>query len=180
MGSGRPKATSRETIAEAACELFLEQGYAETSVADIARRAGVSRSSFFNYFDSKADIFWSGLDERIAALAETSEEVTAAVGAMTDGLAPDALALALANADEMGAREELARESARRVARIAGIVSARLEREGADAVSAQVAGWALGGAAIAAVGEWARRGAGQADLPGILRGAVARAAAILP
>jgi AcrR family transcriptional regulator len=48
--AGRPKASSRETIAEAACELFLEQGYEQTSIADISTRAGVSRSSFFNYF----------------------------------------------------------------------------------------------------------------------------------
>jgi len=64
---GRPKASSRETLAEAACELFLERGFEATSIADISSRAGVSRSSFFNYFASKADILWAGLDERIAA-----------------------------------------------------------------------------------------------------------------
>ena len=54
MSTGRPRATSRDVIAEAACELFLEQGFEGTTVADITRRAGVSRSSFFNYFTSKA------------------------------------------------------------------------------------------------------------------------------
>ena len=63
--AGRPRASSRETLAEAACELFLEQGYEATSIADITTRAGVSRSSFFNYFASKSDILWSGLDERV-------------------------------------------------------------------------------------------------------------------
>ncbi|MDQ2670204.1 MAG: TetR/AcrR family transcriptional regulator, partial [Gemmatimonadota bacterium] len=52
--SGRPRASSRESLAEAACELFLERGYEQTSVTDIATRAGVSRSSFFNYFDTKS------------------------------------------------------------------------------------------------------------------------------
>ena len=33
--AGRPKASSRETLAEAACELFLEQGFEATSIADI-------------------------------------------------------------------------------------------------------------------------------------------------
>ena len=65
--AGRPKASSRETLAEAACELFLERGYDATSVADITQRAGVSRSSFFNYFSSKSDVLWSGLDARIDA-----------------------------------------------------------------------------------------------------------------
>lgn len=55
---GRPAATTRETIEEAAYELFLEQGFAATSVSDIATRAGVSRSSFFNYFDGKRDVLW--------------------------------------------------------------------------------------------------------------------------
>jgi AcrR family transcriptional regulator len=37
MSSGRPRATSRSTIAEAATELFLERGFAETTIADITR-----------------------------------------------------------------------------------------------------------------------------------------------
>ena len=49
--AGRPRASSREVLAEAACELFLEKGYDATSVADITTRAGVSRSSFFNLLD---------------------------------------------------------------------------------------------------------------------------------
>ena len=69
--AGRPRASSRETLAEAACELFLERGYEATSIADIATRAGVSRSSFFNYFSSKGDILWAAFDERVdAAIAE--------------------------------------------------------------------------------------------------------------
>ena len=72
--AGRPRASSRETIAEAACELFLEQGYEQTSIVDIARRAGVSRSSFFNYFSSKSDVLWAGLDERLTALEHRLEE----------------------------------------------------------------------------------------------------------
>ena len=108
--SGRPKASSRETLAEAACELFLERGFDATSIADIATRAGVSRSSFFNYFASKSDILWSGLDARIAALEErlTSSEradaaldVRDAVASIAADFAPDSLALALVNPGAM-------------------------------------------------------------------------------
>ena len=102
--AGRPKASSRETLAEAACELFLERGYADTSVADIAMRAGVSRSSFFNYFASKSDVLWSGVDERIgqaiASLerldrAATGDEVRDILLRVVHDFAPDPLALAL-------------------------------------------------------------------------------------
>ncbi|MGQ3198856.1 TetR/AcrR family transcriptional regulator, partial [Microbacterium aurantiacum] len=73
---GRPRASSPEMIAEAATELFLEQGYAATSVADIAARAGVSRSSFFNYFSSKSAILWADLDARIDELETRLSTVT--------------------------------------------------------------------------------------------------------
>ncbi|MGB3376768.1 MAG: helix-turn-helix domain-containing protein, partial [Microbacterium sp.] len=79
--AGRPRASSRETLAEAACELFLEQGYDDTSIVDITRRAGVSRSSFFNYFSSKSDVLWSGLDARIAV----ASVALAALGTDADG-----------------------------------------------------------------------------------------------
>jgi len=79
--AGRPKASSRETLAEAACELFLERGYEATSIADITQRAGVSRSSFFNYFTSKSDVLWSGIDERIG-VATTALDETGATAPM--------------------------------------------------------------------------------------------------
>ncbi len=72
--SGRPRASSREVLSEAACELFLEQGYDATSVSDITRRAGVSRSSFFNYFSAKSDVLWSGYDEQADAAIERLRE----------------------------------------------------------------------------------------------------------
>ena len=38
--AGRPRASSRETLAEAACELFLEQGFEATTIADITSSRG--------------------------------------------------------------------------------------------------------------------------------------------
>jgi len=46
----------RDTIARAAWELFAAEGYEATTVADIARAAGVSRRTFFRYFSSKEDV----------------------------------------------------------------------------------------------------------------------------
>src|SRR5690606_38207930 len=64
---GRPRAITSDMLAEAACELFLEQGYEATNVAEIAQRAGIARSSFFNYAPGKAELLWGSLDERIAS-----------------------------------------------------------------------------------------------------------------
>ena len=187
--AGRPKASSRETLAEAACELFLERGYADTSVADIAMRAGVSRSSFFNYFASKADILWAGLDERISVLAGrlANEQTAVAAADVRDallvlgaGFAPDSLALAFVNARAMGIETELEREASLRRSRIAAVVSARLRESGTAAVPADVAGAAHAGAVLAAIEAWAAEGAGLAPLSRVLREGVDAAALTLP
>ncbi|RLK49354.1 TetR family transcriptional regulator [Microbacterium telephonicum] len=176
-GAGRPRASSRETLAEAASELFLERGFAATSVADITTRAGVSRSSFFNYFASKSDILWAGLDERIealvvaldaapveggdAAVAARIRDVVAGVGA---DFAPDPLALGIVHATAMGIVDELEREAAVRRARIARAVAAHARAAGADRIRADVVGAAWGGAVLAAIEAWAQEGAGRTAL----------------
>lgn len=171
--AGRPRASSRETLAEAACELFLERGFAAATIAEIARRAGVSRSSFFNYFASKSDVLWAGLDERIARWeldlaggtgADAAAEVRAGAMAATADFAPDSLALARVNARAMQLEDELEREASLRRARIGRAVSARLVRGGAERLRADVAGAAWGGAVLGAIDAWAQDGAGRAPL----------------
>jgi AcrR family transcriptional regulator len=167
--AGRPKASSRETLAEAACELFLERGYDATSVADITQRAGVSRSSFFNYFSSKSDVLWSGLDARIdgvgTALGELGDRADAAAvrSILVDalrGFAPDPLALALRNRTAMGLDEELARDSALRLARLASIVAAAASGSGVSRIRADVVGAAHAAAVLSSLRAWAEQGAG--------------------
>ena len=184
---GRPKASSRETLAEAACELFLEQGFEATSVADITRRAGVSRSSFFNYFASKSDVLWAGLDERLDALdarlasdaeVDAASAVRVAVMQVASDFAPDSLALAVVNSTAMGLDAELEREASIRRARIARSVASRLSRGGADRLHAEVAGAAWGGAVLAAVEAWAHDGAGVTSLSRFLARASESAAAV--
>jgi AcrR family transcriptional regulator len=52
----RKKQQTRERIAEVALRLFAERGYDETTLADIADAADVSRRTIFAYYDSKEDI----------------------------------------------------------------------------------------------------------------------------
>ncbi|WP_309067145.1 helix-turn-helix domain-containing protein [Microbacterium sp.] len=168
--AGRPKASSRETLAEAASELFLEKGYEATSIAEIAARAGVSRSSFFNYAASKGALLWGGLDERLEVLERLLDHASPreAVCRIADGFAPDALALAYANAEAMGLAAELEREAALRRARVGRAVARALRARGTDALAADVAGAAYGGALLAAIERWSLSGPGRSDLAATL------------
>ncbi|WP_141932477.1 TetR family transcriptional regulator [Microbacterium sp. SLBN-146] len=187
--AGRPRASSRETLADAACELFLERGFENTSIADIASRAGVSRSSFFNYFASKSDVLWAGLDERLTAFERDVRETSAsepvssverAVAELATGFTPDPLALAIVNAAAMGLVDELAREGAVRRARVARAVVDRLQKDGADRLAAEVAGAAWGGAVLSAIEAWALDGAGRTSLRSFLQRASTIAARTTP
>lgn len=70
-------------LQEAAFELFLENGYAGTTVDAIAQRTGVSRATFFNYFPSKSDVFWVDLDESFVELRASLRTERASAPAMT-------------------------------------------------------------------------------------------------
>ncbi len=51
------KKTSREKILQSAVQLFLEEGFEATSVNDICKHAGVSKGSFYHYFETKQVLF---------------------------------------------------------------------------------------------------------------------------
>ncbi|WP_127793499.1 TetR/AcrR family transcriptional regulator [Agromyces sp. LHK192] len=72
---GRPRASSRRTLEDAATELFLEQGYAQTTIDQIAQHAGVGRNTFFNYFSAKRDLLWVDADETLGALPDVLADI---------------------------------------------------------------------------------------------------------
>lgn len=153
-------------LAEAACELFLEQGFDETSIADIARRAGVSRASFFNYASSKSGLLWAGFDRRIAELESLLRDTPPqeALQQAFAELAPDTLALAHANAETMGIGVDLERESAIRLMRITAAIAAAERHRGADSMAADVIGAARAGAVMTALRHWSLAGSGKQPL----------------
>ncbi|GAA0337132.1 TetR/AcrR family transcriptional regulator [Actinoallomurus spadix] len=52
----------RSRLCAAMAEVMAEKGYVATSVADVLRRSGVSRQSFYQVFDSKIDCFMAAFD----------------------------------------------------------------------------------------------------------------------
>ena len=62
---------TRRDLAEAAADLFIRNGYATTTVDDIARVAGVGRRTFFRHYPTKEDVFLQSALAEIADFAET-------------------------------------------------------------------------------------------------------------
>jgi AcrR family transcriptional regulator len=58
----RKKQQTRQLIADTARRLFAERGFEGVRVAEVARAADVSEATVFNYFPSKEDLFYSGLE----------------------------------------------------------------------------------------------------------------------
>jgi len=61
---------ARERIVLAAVDLFTEQGYDDTTVAQIAQRAGITKSTFFRYFPDKRELLAAGQETLSRLLAE--------------------------------------------------------------------------------------------------------------
>jgi AcrR family transcriptional regulator len=87
MGRWEPDARGR--LEQAALELYRERGFDNTTVAEIAERAGLTERTFFRYFTDKREVLFSGA----AALKELL--VTTAVDAPDSASPMDAVACAL-------------------------------------------------------------------------------------
>jgi AcrR family transcriptional regulator len=78
MGRWQPDARGR--LMQAALTLFEERGFDETTVADIAEHAGLTKRTFFRYFADKREVLFSGaaaLEELlVTALAEAPASAT--------------------------------------------------------------------------------------------------------
>jgi TetR/AcrR family transcriptional repressor of mexJK operon len=74
---GRPRqideAERRTRLIEAAEKVFVEMGYGTASVADIAQRAGMSKKTLYQLFDTKEAVFAAVISARRAALKEMIE-----------------------------------------------------------------------------------------------------------
>ncbi|GAA1898780.1 TetR/AcrR family transcriptional regulator [Lapillicoccus jejuensis] len=109
MGRWEPDAAGR--LRRAALELFAEQGYDATTVAEIAERAGVTSRTFFRHFADKREVLFAGAEELPGRMAD-------AVRAAPAGLAPlDLVAAGLRGAAaQIGGSRAWSRERSRIIA----------------------------------------------------------------
>jgi AcrR family transcriptional regulator len=92
MGRWQPDARAR--LQEAALTLYGERGYEETTVAEIAERAGLTKRTFFRYFADKREVlFWGSelLEQQMVAAIEAAPASASPLGMI--GAALDAAAV---------------------------------------------------------------------------------------
>ncbi|WP_312678022.1 TetR/AcrR family transcriptional regulator [Microbacterium sp.] len=82
---GRP-GYDREQVVRIAVQLFNEQGYDATSVADLAARLGLTKSALYHHVASKEAILQSALDDALGALDGALAEALATQDAAIDRL----------------------------------------------------------------------------------------------
>ncbi|MFF8595869.1 TetR/AcrR family transcriptional regulator [Streptomyces sp. NPDC015220] len=96
----RTRQLASQEILETALRLFTEQGYDETTTAQIAREAGVSQRTPFRYFGAKEDLLGGGQDRFGQVLMDTISEQPADAGAWEALRAGVAAVLALHDSRE--------------------------------------------------------------------------------
>lgn len=164
MARWEPNAAER--LSQAALELFAERGYEQTSVIDIAQRAGLGKTTFFRHFQDKREVLFRG--------AETEDWLIDAIAGAPEGSTPlEAIGRAL---DAMGAviftlsrqpfivrrqaviaaNPELQEREALKNLRLTASMVQALERRGVAEVTARVAAELGTLAASIALERWSR------------------------
>ncbi len=89
QGVGRWEPNARGRLLQAALKLYGEQGFEQTTVAEIAREAGLTERTFFRHFADKREVLFAGAGQLQELLVST-------VAGAPDSAAPiDAVAAAL-------------------------------------------------------------------------------------
>jgi AcrR family transcriptional regulator len=88
-GMGRWEPNGRGRLVQAAMELYSERGFEQTTVAEIATRAGLTERTFFRHFADKREVlFWGA--------ASLQELLVTTLAGTPDSMVPiDAVAVAL-------------------------------------------------------------------------------------
>ena len=140
---------ARERLERAALALFVEYGYDATTVAEIADRAGLTKSTFFRHFADKREVLFGGQDMltqlfsdaiRTAPPAATTVDcLAAALESAAVAFTPDRHDLAPQRRAVIAANSELQERELLKRARFASAMADALRARGAGDVSARLA-----------------------------------------
>jgi AcrR family transcriptional regulator len=145
MGRWQPNARGRLT--QAAYELYGERGYEQTTVAEIAKRAGLTERTFFRHFADKREVLFAGsevLQELFVNTVADAPESVAPIDAVIAAL--EAAGTVLTDHEHSRQRQSLIEANAElrereliKLASLATAVSDALRRRGVPDLTASLA-----------------------------------------
>lgn len=146
---GRWEPDARERLVRAALDLFSEQGYENTGVAQIAERAGLTKSTFFRHFRDKREVLFGGQDEIFELLVGGIAGAPESAGALA-AVEAALVAIAVTFTEERRAsgprrlaviagNDELRERDALKMAGFAAAMVEALQRRGVPELDAAVA-----------------------------------------
>jgi len=146
---GRWEPNARERLERAALAQFVEHGYDATTVAEIADRAGLTKSTFFRHFADKREVLFGGQDmlaelfssaiRDAPPLATTADCLAAALQSAAVAFTPDRHDLAPQRRTVIAANSELQERQLLKRARLGSAMAAALRARGADETTALLA-----------------------------------------
>jgi AcrR family transcriptional regulator len=167
-GMARWQPNARERLERAALALFTENGYDAATVAGIADRAGLTKSTFFRHFADKREVLFGGQDlllERFSAAIAAAPPAATPAACLAAALQTPAAFFTPERHDLAGQRQaviaansELQERELLKRARLRAAVAGALRDRGVDDTTARLAA-ELGGLAFStAYARWAEPG----------------------
>ena len=174
---GRWEPGTRERLERAAVELFVDQGFAETTVPQITARAGLTTRTFFRHFADKREVLFADEDElpaRVAAFLAEAPPAWGTLAVVRHGLETLMTPLFASRRDHLRRRnavieadDGLRERDLRKLAGLAEVIEEGLRRRGEDELRAALAGALAVQAFRITVGRWLQRD--DADLASLLK-----------
>jgi AcrR family transcriptional regulator len=160
MSRWEPDAARR--LQQAAFDLYTERGYDQTTVAEIAARAGLTERTFFRHFADKREVLFAGSDQFRAALVDpvaaapmlaTPLEAVAA-GIQAAGSAFPVLELVRRRHNLIRANPELQERELKKLASLATSLADALRQRGVPDPAAELAAESGVSVLRIALGRW--------------------------
>jgi AcrR family transcriptional regulator len=179
-GMSRWEPNARGRLEQAALELYGERGFEQTTVAEIAERAGLTERTFFRYFADKREVLFAGavtLQESLVSAVASAPESVPPIDAVAAAL--EAAGLLLQQRREyarqrqavIAANASLQERELIKLASLAAALAGALRRRGVGEPAASLT--AEAGVAVFKIGfeRWVT-GTGRAELPQLIREAL--------
>ncbi len=187
LGMGRWEPNARGRLERAAMELYRERGFEETTVAEIAARAGLTERTFFRYFADKREVLFGGANvlearmvQAVADAPAAARPIEAAATALdvAAALIGDGHERALLRREIIAANAELQERELIKLASLSAALAGALRGRGVAEPAATLSAELV--TAVFRVGfeRWAQ-GDSEADLGATLRDSLAQMSALV-